>query len=407
MQANASSTISGLLSGGEDFSAANALNDLKADLPGLLDAQGVFKLKIPLFGGAKLLSYEVRPPSDPYKGTVFKDASNLSGVNNPWLWLPIADEKLKNPDAPTSDLVVTSYNPADDYNFIHQGKYYKFYWREPWFDFGMVPEWKIPMNITGLFTGAENNYEYKNSALDTSWYTGTRVSTTSRNVYYKVNATDPNPGNLYLRGHDLAHPKPEAAVPPLPGMLQYVFDPVRMIGMRTIGWVQTCTGSNGSIPPEETGGVSWGGATGCSTMYVDLPDATREHEIVGADPNRKHHHNMNALYGGYIAYNWSGYYLPLYRAKFSGGYENLINLQNNWKYGTERRTIYFSGTTTAPWYARESLKADGSPAFYGISYYTAPVRRFDYDESLSTEPPPAAPSTYTVNRSDYQEGYRQ
>lgn len=408
MKTAAEATISGLLNGSEDFSAANALATLKANLPGLLDASGVFKTQSPLFKGSTLLlAYEVRPPSDPYAGSIFKDASNLSGANNPWLWVPVgSDEKLKNPDVPTSDLLVNSYDPAANYNFIHQGRYYKFYWREPWFDFGMVPEWKIPMNLTGLVGSAENNYKYKNSISDLNWLTGARVASTSRNVYYKNNPADADPGVLYLRSHELVYPSPEAAVPPLPGMLQFVIDPIRMTGMKTTGRIRTCSGVTPIVPGDETSDNSGGGETGCTDIYVDAIDAVREHEIAWK-ADQPHRHNMNAVYGGYLTYNWSGYALPLYQAKFSGGYENLINLQNNWRSASDRKTIYFSGTMTAPWFSRELLKSSSKPAFYSTDYYTAPIRKFDYDESLSTEPPPAAPSTYTIARTDYEEGYRK
>ncbi|HOW87852.1 MAG TPA: type II secretion system protein [Candidatus Omnitrophota bacterium] len=95
------------------------------------------------------------------------------------------------------------------------------------------------------------------------------------------------------------------------------------------------------------------------------------------------------------------YYERLYDVKYSGGYENLINFQENWRDLSDpsediRRRVFFSGVTTAPWFSEELKKSDGAPAYYGTDYYRAPERTYDYNETLRDDPPPGTPKLFSV-----------
>lgn len=105
-----------------------------------------------------------------------------------------------------------------------------------------------------------------------------------------------------------------------------------------------------------------------------------------------------------IEYGWR-YYYPLYDAKYSGGLENLINFQEDWS----GRTFRFSGTLSAPWFAKE-LERPPDPskplppiAYYGTDYYAAPIRIYDYNENLADNPPPSTPGVFSIKRKSWDE----
>jgi hypothetical protein len=81
-------------------------------------------------------------------------------------------------------------------------------------------------------------------------------------------------------------------------------------------------------------------------------------------------------------------YSPLYTPKYSGGIENLINLQEDWS-GV---TLRFSGTLSFTWLS-ERLETD-----YDLFYYAAPKRIFDYNEDLRIDFPPGTLDIISVVR---------
>lgn len=99
--------------------------------------------------------------------------------------------------------------------------------------------------------------------------------------------------------------------------------------------------------------------------------------------------------------------IPLYEAKYSGGLENLINLQESWSHAGGSMTLRFSGVLSALWKSWELYdNGTGEPAYYGSDpgYYTAPERKFDYNESLRTNPPPATPGVFSIKREKWSRG---
>jgi hypothetical protein len=83
-------------------------------------------------------------------------------------------------------------------------------------------------------------------------------------------------------------------------------------------------------------------------------------------------------------------YSPLYSTVYSGGVENLINLQEDWR----GRTLRFLGTLAIPWTAEKATK-DYSPY-----YYKAPNRKVEYNENLRTADgrPPGTPNLLSLER---------
>jgi hypothetical protein len=96
-----------------------------------------------------------------------------------------------------------------------------------------------------------------------------------------------------------------------------------------------------------------------------------------------------------LNYYWRDY-SPLYIPKYSGGIENLINLQEawSWKEGpvTSEFKLRFLGTLSVPWESRKTTKD------YGVYYYTAPERIFDYNENLRFMNPPGTPDLVSAKR---------
>lgn len=91
------------------------------------------------------------------------------------------------------------------------------------------------------------------------------------------------------------------------------------------------------------------------------------------------------------------HYYDLYNIKYSGGLENLINLQEHW----EDITFRFSGTLSLLWRS-QGLYVGGVPKDWiglGITaYYRAPIRKYDFNEKLKDKPPPGTPGTFSIKR---------
>ena len=100
----------------------------------------------------------------------------------------------------------------------------------------------------------------------------------------------------------------------------------------------------------------------------------------------------------YPKFYFSPYHYSLYDAQYSGGIENLMNLQEYWLAG---RTFRLLGALSAPWLAQE-LKVS-EPAFWQTSYYNPPVRLYDFNESLQTKPPPDTPPVFSIKRERWKE----
>ncbi len=93
-------------------------------------------------------------------------------------------------------------------------------------------------------------------------------------------------------------------------------------------------------------------------------------------------------------------YMPLWVPMYSGGLENLINLQESWG---NTRTLHVRGSLLRLWDSVSLKVVTGgveTPAFYRTSYYAAPARDFRFDTSLRTNPPPASPDIIEVKLRD-------
>lgn len=101
----------------------------------------------------------------------------------------------------------------------------------------------------------------------------------------------------------------------------------------------------------------------------------------------------------------------LYIPRYSGGLENLVNYQEDWRNSSGQvRTVNLSGVLTSPWNSKELVlpsSLGGGPAFWNYdpthAYYTAPVRNASYATMLRSVPPPASPGIYSVKRGQRSE----
>jgi hypothetical protein len=89
-----------------------------------------------------------------------------------------------------------------------------------------------------------------------------------------------------------------------------------------------------------------------------------------------------------LLYYHTGREYPLWEPKYSGGLENLINLQEAWNQTdgsgvVTSRTLRFFGSLIMPWDSYDLQKTDGTPAFYSTLYYNAPIRDFNYNANLA------------------------
>ena len=85
-------------------------------------------------------------------------------------------------------------------------------------------------------------------------------------------------------------------------------------------------------------------------------------------------------------------YTKLHTGAYSGGLENLINFQEAW----DGIVFRFSGTLSAPWFAKSGLRDYNATP----SYYSAPIRRFDYNEDfrIPQQQPPGTPELSSLKR---------
>ena len=135
------------------------------------------------------------------------------------------------------------------------------------------------------------------------------------------------------------------------------------------GQGQTC------VPP--SGENSNWSCSGC----VSAPYYTRTDQLLGQTPYA----------------NYYSVYYPLYDTHYSGGLENLINLQENWS----TRTLRVLGTFSAPWLATE-LNKSNQPVYWNEAAYASPNRKFDFNEDLRNHPPPGAPFVFEVRRKSWR-----
>ena len=115
-----------------------------------------------------------------------------------------------------------------------------------------------------------------------------------------------------------------------------------------------------------------------------------------------------------IYYAWRAYG-ALWEPRYSGGLENTINLQEAWydDRGTQdvrddlKFALHFSGNIVAIWDSKQLVKTTGEPAFYGTTYYLAPIRDYDFNENLRANPPPLPDSSgmslFSVSRKRFRE----
>jgi hypothetical protein len=116
-------------------------------------------------------------------------------------------------------------------------------------------------------------------------------------------------------------------------------------------------------------------------------------------------------------------YLPLYEPRYSGGLENLINLQEDWLSGSAMSnpdgtkipfSFHFYGVLIVPWdstelYTSTGLPAplDKTPALYNKGYYMAPTRDYNYNGGLRTNRTPVTVAsnqqTFAISRRQFSE----
>lgn len=102
---------------------------------------------------------------------------------------------------------------------------------------------------------------------------------------------------------------------------------------------------------------------------------------------------------------------PLYIPRYSGGLENFINLQENWDTSNiwrgTKKTLRFGGILTIAWDSRElefsTSNTTQGKAYWNTSYYSAPIRKAQYDVFLKDKPPPGMPGVYSLRRLQIQE----
>jgi hypothetical protein len=131
----------------------------------------------------------------------------------------------------------------------------------------------------------------------------------------------------------------------------------------------------------------------------------------------------NYFYQTPALYYLNASYVPLYEPKYSGGLENLINLQEDWMSSGAKNqmTFHFFGVLIMPWDSEElytSIDAphplqkatppfDKVPAFYNKGYYQAPYRDYYYNGALRTNKTPLTVAsnqqTFAISRRQFLE----
>lgn len=166
------------------------------------------------------------------------------------------------------------------------------------------------------------------------------------------------------------------------------------------GQLRTCTYEQ--VPGGEAGKIEQ--KITCTTdaadaFYIHANDSPRDLNTL----NPAYHDLM------YTSVYVHGRLKAMYDSWYSGGVENLINFQQAWDDGTTSKSLFFSGTLTAPWSAEELLKpviASGGvpkPAYFRTDYYSAPKRIYDFNERLSESPPPGTPQLYSFQRVSHKD----
>ncbi len=282
-----------------------------------------------------------------------------------------------------------------------------FFWWEFAVDFGIIPDWPIPLKSDGTCLDSSNH-------VIRGW-----ECVSPRRKGLRPRAVPDFAGTVHstlvwdnLEGVMMDHNSGR-------GIKGYLLAaPTQGTGNCTQVWVpgtETIPGHVELIPP---GCIQFGAWSG---TFVEMP--IRHSYLLGVGflnrcPTEAHPCYDDEYWHAssrkpYIQYWDPSYQLNMgerstpYIVRYSGGMENLINFDANWSYRTGENPdhspimheshLYFSGTLTAPWSSSELIGTDG-PAYYRTDYYTPPKRIFDYDESLSTDPPPAAPNTFMLKR---------
>jgi hypothetical protein len=102
---------------------------------------------------------------------------------------------------------------------------------------------------------------------------------------------------------------------------------------------------------------------------------------------------------------WPGYfhayYWPLYIPRYSGGLENIINLQQD----LEGKTLTTFGSFSSMWESEELWRSNGMRSYFSSdqSIYKAPKRRWYYNSNLKNNQPPGSPSLYGLERGPVKE----
>ena len=147
-----------------------------------------------------------------------------------------------------------------------------------------------------------------------------------------------------------------------------------------------CQGTRGMINNSRCTLVSAEtGAYSCNSC--ETPPACTCYQGQACDPNAANF-DPTVVYGG-------DYYYNLYTVEYSGGLENVVNLQENWA----GKSLRFLGTTAITWYA------DGLNSYpYKTSYYVAPNRKFRYNgQRMVMDPPPGTPGTFAMIKKESTE----
>jgi|GEM_PF-3999545 len=270
------------------------------------------------------------------------------------------------------------------------------YWREVKIDFTTVPtEWPIPMNAHHRY------FDHHDSQVKDSL--NKRV-----HAAHEEPIASPMVNGVYF---NMMH------IPSLRGIVYMIIADLKLNRVCSQGQIgdETNPGTIQRCTHEYTGFHLLGIRD--AHRYAQMSGDAEAPVIDGVSQNLQPY--VGRAYGG-AAYEY-GRTQPLYDVRYSGGLENLINLQDKWQYETGpvddkqpvQRKLHFSGTMTVPWDAKELIKrraytlspCSGSDCF-GPAYwnsnpkpdYTAPERFFDYNESLSSSPPPSTPSVFGLKR---------
>lgn len=172
------------------------------------------------------------------------------------------------------------------------------------------------------------------------------------------------------------------AAPPFPGVHFTTLNRIDLTGRTTYSTMRVyyCGNEMFANPPSyECVGIPAEGTTNPRNCCLNGQSPRVE--------NRPDYSKPATVYPPGLKYYFRDYE-PLYVPTYSGGIENLINLQEDWS----GKTLRFLGTLSIPWEAQKLTKD------YGVYYYRAPFRKFDYNERLRFATPPGTPRLLSIQR---------